>query len=183
VRKYIGTHPSNTHNHLQRPGLLALFDAHRPLLKVAVCNHGVYQLLATISRSRRKLVRQLTQKGTPSIPSIRPPTPPVCRPASSYRGGALHVRERTLGLMVCGLRKARYSVKWRSSEGKLVLKITDDVTVRSLPSTSSRLLLVSLLTHRPPKKNEKIQNNTSSASNLKPIRPSSSVALRRSIAL
>ena len=29
-----------------------------------------------------------------------------------------------------GLRKTRYSVKWRSSEGKLVLKITDDVTVR-----------------------------------------------------
>ncbi|KAI9507796.1 hypothetical protein F5148DRAFT_1201718 [Russula earlei] len=25
-------------------------------------------------------------------------------------------------------RKTRYSVKWRSSEGKLVLKITDDVT-------------------------------------------------------
>ena len=26
--------------------------------------------------------------------------------------------------------KTRYSVKWKSSEGKLVLKITDDVTVR-----------------------------------------------------
>jgi signal recognition particle subunit SRP9 len=26
--------------------------------------------------------------------------------------------------------ETRYSVKWRSSEGKLVLKITDDVTVR-----------------------------------------------------
>lgn len=29
--------------------------------------------------------------------------------------------------------QARYSVKWRGSEGKLVLKITDDTTVRIVP--------------------------------------------------
>jgi hypothetical protein len=32
--------------------------------------------------------------------------------------------------------ETRYGVKWRSSEGKLVLKITDDVTVRSSLSLS-----------------------------------------------
>jgi hypothetical protein len=32
--------------------------------------------------------------------------------------------------------KTRYSVKWKSSEGKLVLKITDDVTVRNTSPSS-----------------------------------------------
>lgn len=40
----------------------------------------------------------------------------------------------------CGKKKkTRYSVKWRSSEGKLVLKITDDETVRiHLPTAKLR---------------------------------------------
>jgi len=37
-------------------------------------------------------------------------------------------------------RKTRYSVKWRSSEGKLVLKITDDVTCLKFKTHSSIFL-------------------------------------------
>jgi len=37
-------------------------------------------------------------------------------------------------------RKTRYSVKWRSSEGKLVLKITDDVTCLKFKTHSSLFL-------------------------------------------
>ncbi|KAI0285464.1 signal recognition particle, SRP9/SRP14 subunit [Russula aff. rugulosa BPL654] len=37
-------------------------------------------------------------------------------------------------------RKARYSVKWKSSEGKLVLKITDDVTCLKFKTHSSIFL-------------------------------------------
>jgi len=41
--------------------------------------------------------------------------------------------------------KTRYSVKWKSSEGKLVLKITDDVTVRKLcPSPCKNTLYYSV---------------------------------------
>ncbi|KAH9996011.1 hypothetical protein BJV77DRAFT_1091024 [Russula vinacea] len=39
-----------------------------------------------------------------------------------------------------GLGKTRYSVKWRSSEGKLVLKITDDVTCLKFKTHSSIFL-------------------------------------------
>ncbi|KAI0003798.1 signal recognition particle SRP9 SRP14 subunit [Russula compacta] len=37
-------------------------------------------------------------------------------------------------------RKTRYSIKWRSSEGKLVLKITDDVTCLKFKTHSSIFL-------------------------------------------
>lgn len=37
-------------------------------------------------------------------------------------------------------RKTRYSVKWKSSEGKLVLKITDDVTCLKFKTHSSIFL-------------------------------------------
>lgn len=57
-------------------------------------------------------------------------------------------------------RKTRYSVKWRSSEGKLVLKITDDVTCLKFKTHSSiflgrfealnRSLIQKMMNTRPP---------------------------------
>jgi len=56
--------------------------------------------------------------------------------------------------------KARYSIKWRSSEGKLVLKITDDVTCLKFKTHSSiflgrfealnRSLIQKMVNTRPP---------------------------------
>ncbi|KAH9965113.1 signal recognition particle, SRP9/SRP14 subunit, partial [Lactifluus volemus] len=57
-------------------------------------------------------------------------------------------------------RKTRYSVKWKSSEGKLVLKITDDVTCLKFKTHSSiylgrfealnRSLIQKMVNSRPP---------------------------------
>jgi len=57
-------------------------------------------------------------------------------------------------------KKTRYSVKWRSSEGKLVLKITDDVTCLKFKTHSSiflgrfealnRSLIQKMINTRPP---------------------------------
>jgi len=49
-------------------------------------------------------------------------------------------QEAAENLYASSPRKTRYSVKWRSSEGKLVLKITDDVTCLKFKTHSSIFL-------------------------------------------
>lgn len=58
----------------------------------------------------------------------------TCTPTHPERYDTLSApSSNTYAFSADGLRKTRYSVKWKSSEGKLVLKITDDVTVRICP--------------------------------------------------
>lgn len=49
-------------------------------------------------------------------------------------------QEAAENLYISSPRKTRYSVKWKSSEGKLVLKITDDVTCLKFKTHSSIFL-------------------------------------------
>ncbi|KAF8265750.1 signal recognition particle SRP9/SRP14 subunit [Lactarius quietus] len=49
-------------------------------------------------------------------------------------------QEAAENLYTSSPRKTRYSVKWKSSEGKLVLKITDDVTCLKFKTHSSIFL-------------------------------------------
>jgi len=49
-------------------------------------------------------------------------------------------QEAAESLYTSSPRKTRYSVKWKSSEGKLVLKITDDVTCLKFKTHSSIFL-------------------------------------------
>jgi len=49
-------------------------------------------------------------------------------------------QEAAENLYASSPRKTRYGVKWRSSEGKLVLKITDDVTCLKFKTHSSIFL-------------------------------------------
>jgi len=68
-------------------------------------------------------------------------------------------QEAAENLYASSPRKTRYSVKWRSSEGKLVLKITDDVTCLKFKTHSSiflgrfealnRSLIQKMINHRP----------------------------------
>jgi signal recognition particle subunit SRP9 len=65
----------------------------------------------------------------------------TCTPTHPERYGTLSApSSNTYAFSADGLRKARYSVKWKSSEGKLVLKITDDVTVRICPFLTNVLI-------------------------------------------
>jgi hypothetical protein len=65
----------------------------------------------------------------------------TCTPTHPERYGTLSApSSNTYAFSADGLRKTRYSVKWKSSEGKLVLKITDDVTVRICPFLTNVLI-------------------------------------------
>ncbi|KAI0275319.1 signal recognition particle, SRP9/SRP14 subunit [Gloeopeniophorella convolvens] len=66
-------------------------------------------------------------------------------------------QEAAEGLYAESPRKTRYSVKWKSSEGKLVLKITDDVTFKTHSSiflgrfeALNRTLIQKMTNTRPP---------------------------------